>query len=116
MKVEPFLGQTSDADKAFPGIKDFRVTIIEDPFGYYVSDAAQRKSVYTKASARVMHRCANSRCQQGGLNIQRLVMFSAPGQHDIRCPGHDGSPQGRRMGDPCDNRFAVTLDVEHDND
>lgn len=114
MKPVPLFGQTSDVNKAFPGIKDFRVTIMEDPGGYYVRDPVLRKSVYTKASARPVHNCANRHCQQGGLNIQRLVLFSAPGQHDIRCPGHDGSPQGRRMGDPCDNRFAVTLEVEHD--
>ncbi|MDP2376093.1 hypothetical protein [Reyranella sp.] len=111
---QPFLGYTNDVDKAFPGIRDFRVTVTEDPGGYYVRDAAQRMNVYTKGSAARVHRCANPQCQQGGLDIQRLVLFSGPGSHAISCPGHDGSPKGRRKGDQCDNHFDVTIEIERE--
>lgn len=108
---EPFLGYTNDVSKAFPGIKDFRVTIAEDPNGYYLTSDRQRERTYRKGDP-TRHPCANPRCQQGGLDIQQLVMVLGPGTYNFDCEGHDGSPKGRRKGDPCDNRFSVKVDVE----
>ena len=83
----PFLGTTTDRNAAFPGIAQIKFSVSQDPYG------------------------ANPRCQQGGLLTQQIVLFHPDGECDFPCNGHEGTPAGRRKGDPCDNRFKVTLEV-----
>lgn len=107
----PFLGETTDREKAFPDIESLELTIVQDPCGHYARNAWQRASRYTKTNIPRRLGCLNPRCQQGGLDLQQIVTFWSPGQHSFPCNGHEGTPKGRRKGDPCDNRFDVTLAV-----
>lgn len=106
---KPFLGETTDRDKAFYGINSFELTVVQDRFGHYTSHAWQREVRYTKADIPRHLRCANPRCQQGGLDLQQTVNFWPSGERSFPCNGHEGTPKGRRQGDPCDNVFVVTL-------
>lgn len=108
-KAKPFLGETTDRDKAFYGIAAFELTIVQDRFGMYTREAWQRESRYTKSDVPRYLACANPRCQQGGLDLQQIVNFWPSGERTAHCSGHEGSPNGRRPGDPCDNSFVVTL-------
>lgn len=45
------------------------------------------------------------------LPTQQIVPFHPDAEHDFPCSGHEGTPAGRCKGNPCDNRFAVTLKV-----
>ena len=108
---KPFLGETSDAGKAFASIESFELEVTQDPDGYYTTEAWQRISRFTMANIQRELACANPNCRQGGLDLQRLVLFSIPGTGSRRCPGHEGSPGGRRRGDSCDNRFEFVLSV-----
>jgi hypothetical protein len=67
----PFLGvPTNDRNAAFPGIAEFSFAVAQDPYGYYPSDASRRSATYSKSTLPSQIRCANPRCQQGGLETQ----------------------------------------------
>ncbi len=106
-----FLGTTTDANKAFPGIEEIDMTVSQDPYGYYSKHDWQRTSHFNKNSIGSHLGCLNPRCQQGGLNLQNIVLFHPDGEHVFYCKGHEGTPGGRKIGDPCDNRFTVRLAV-----
>ncbi|MEQ6335629.1 hypothetical protein [Sphingobium sp. MK2] len=108
-KGKPFLGETHDRAKAFPGIIALELTVTQDRWEHYTTKDWQRKSHYTLDNIQPFHRCANPRCQQGGLNLQHVVLYQSNGEHTMYCNGHEGTPAGRRKGDPCDNSFVVTL-------
>lgn len=108
-KSEPFLGTTTDRNKAFPDIKEMTVVVTQDPWESYRRTPAVPTHTYTKLSLSRFERCMNPRCQQGGLDLQNIVLFREDGQHEVYCRGHEGSPNGRRVGDPCDNVFTVKL-------
>jgi hypothetical protein len=108
-RARPFLGETTNRDKAFAGIDAFELTVVQDRFGMYTREAWQRESRYTKSSGPRYLTCANPRCHQGGLDLQQIVNFWPSGERTFPCNGHEGTPKGRRRGDPCDNSFVVTL-------
>jgi hypothetical protein len=108
-KPKPFLGETTDRDKAFFGIASFELKVVEDPFGHHTREGG-REYRFTKSNIPRYLKCANPRCQQGGLDLQQIVNFGSAGQTTLYCNGHEGSPAGRRKGDPCDNSFIVTLE------
>lgn len=108
-KGKPFLGETHDRAKAFPGITALELTVTQDRWGHYTDQAWQRESRYTLDNLPRYQSCANQRCQQGGLDLQHVVLFWSNGEHTMYCNGHEGTPAGRRKGDPCDNSFIVTL-------
>ena len=106
---KPFLGETTDRSKAFSGIDSFELAVVQDRFEQYTREPWQRELRYTKDDVPRYLACANPRCQQGGLDLQQVVNFWPSGQRTIHCNGHEGTPKGRRLGDPCDNSFVVTL-------
>jgi hypothetical protein len=108
----PFLGETHDRDRAFPDIEELELTVVQDKFGHYTRQGQPRESHYTKGDIPRHLSCANPRCQQGGLDLQRIVMFWREGQSTVHCNGHEGTPKGRRKGDPCENRFEITLAIK----
>ena len=107
--AKPLLGETTDRNCAFPGIATLEVSIVQDRWGHYTSKASQREAHYTLSNIPKYHRCTNPRCQQGGLDLQEIALYLANGEHALACRGHEGSPAGRRQGDPCDNTFVVTI-------
>ena len=109
---KPFLGTTTNVNDAFPGIKEIDITIVQDPYGYYCQHEWQRVSRYTKSTLPNHVQCTNPRCQQGGIDLQSFVLSHSNGEFDISCNGHEGTPAGRRKGDPCDNHFNIKLTIE----
>jgi hypothetical protein len=110
-KPTPFFGTTTDVNHAFPGIEAIDITITQDTYGHYLQRDWQRSSRFSKSTIPSHFRCANPRCQQGGLNLQNIVLFLPDCQHEFSCNGHEGTPAGRKKGDPCDHRFTVQLSV-----
>lgn len=110
-RARPFLGETDDREKAFADFKTIDLTIIQDPFEQYATSEWQRTRRFTKADLPRRLECLNPRCQQGGLDLQQIVEFWASGKHHFSCNGHEGTPQGRRVGQACDNSFEVTVAV-----
>lgn len=112
---KPFLGETTDKDKAFFGIDAFELAVVQDRFGHYTQDGLPRVARFTKDNIPRNLSCANPRCRQGGLDLQSIVNFWPSGEMTLPCGGHEGSPAGRRQGDPCDNSFAITLEKSAGN-
>ena len=113
-RSKPFLGETTDKSKAFAGIVSFELKVVQDRFGNYTIEPWQRESRFTLANIVPHLACVNPRCQQGGLELQRIVLFQSAGKHTFPCNGHEGSPRGRRQGDPCDNSFEIELTVKRE--
>ena len=113
---QPFLGTTTDRNQAFPGIKALKVTVVQDPYGYYCKEPWQRTAVYSKQTIPRYIPCKNPRCQQSEIDLQQLVFLQGSGTHTIHCEGHEGTPKGRRKGAPCDNVFTITIDVTKEED
>jgi hypothetical protein len=108
----PFLGTTTDKNAAFPDIASMTIDVEQDKYGNYSQHEWQRKSTYTKASIPRFARCLNPRCQQGGLDLQTFVIIHSDGTYTYPCSGHEGSPKGRRVGNPCMNSFTVTVKIK----
>lgn len=114
--AKPFLGETPDRSKAFPGIAALELSIVQDRWAHYTQKAWQRESRYSLADIPRHLRCVNPRCQQGGLDLQQVALFWSSGEYTMHCSGHEGSPGGRRKGDPCDNSFIVTIQKTQEGD
>jgi hypothetical protein len=115
-EYRPFLGETHDRNRAFPSIDELELIVVQDKWGHYTRDGQPRESRYTKDDIPRHLSCVNPRCQQGGLDLQKFVMVWSDGHHNVWCNGHEGTPKGRRKGDPCENRFDVTLTVKRSNE
>lgn len=111
-KSMPFFGTTTNVDEAFPEIDEIDIIIEQDPYGYYCQHESGRISHYKKSTMPRYEQCANPRCNQGGIDLQNFVLFHSNGEYDLSCKGHEGSPAGRRKGDPCDNYFKIKLNVK----
>lgn len=114
-KYQSFLGTpTNDVNKAFPDIKSIDITIDRDPYGWYCSKKGQKIVHFTKSSLQRFVNCPNPLCQQGGLDLQAIISYRDSDEFTLSCKGHEGSPKGRRKGDPCDNAFKITLKIERE--
>ena len=109
----PFLGTTTDRNDAFAGIDEIDITITQDPYGYHLkADDWRRTSRFTKSTIPRHYACVNPRCQRGGIDLQKIVLFHPSGEFSFTCNGDEGTPAGRKKGDPCDNRFDIKLSVK----
>lgn len=109
---KPLFGrETSKFGEVFPDIVSLEMMIVQDRFGQYTKDGQPAEHRFTHTTATSHLACVNSRCQQGGLDLQRILSFSN-GEHSHSCNGHEGTPKGRRKGAPCGNTFEVALHVE----
>lgn len=112
-RSRPFFGETDDPEKAFPGIS-FSLQIKQDKYGHYRRSDHHGQSRFTKSNTPRYLKCINPKCQQGGMDLQSFVNFNQSGEYHYHCNGHEGSPKGRRKGDPCDNDFEVVLEKTED--
>jgi hypothetical protein len=110
-------GKPTSFSEAFPGIGDFRIEIDQDHWGFHSMPEWRRKLIFTPDHPPPEEiSCVNPRCQQGGLNL-RSYIYDADQRAEawvfedtVSCPGHEGSPQGRRVGRPCDVAWQVKME------
>ena len=102
-----FVTSTNDPREAFPDIQSLDLEVSQDPCGNYSHNKAMKSSRFTMDNLRPYIRCLNPQCQQGGLELQNLILFWPDGEETFRCNGHEGTPKGRRKGAPCDNYFKI---------
>ena len=104
-----FFGEpTTDRKKAFPELKSLDITIIKDPVGFGDTTA----DLYNETNFPHTVRCTNSKCKQGGLELQNIVGFYENGEYEFPCNGHEGTPAGRKIGPRCHVMFKVKLAIE----
>ena len=106
----PFLGTVASFREAFPRVKTLRLVGRQrgDASGEY-----QREEHYTESNVPQVIRCSNPRCQQGGYDLMPYMLSISPDnpnyEGEIYCSGHEGTPKGRRKGDPCWNRLTFSI-------
>jgi len=118
MATVPFLGgRPVPFREAFPNIGDFRIEIEQDCWNFHTLPKWQRTLIFTPSHPPPETvRCVNPRCQQGGLLLRNYLytadMRNGPWKFEetFSCHGHEGSPQGRRIGRPCDVAWKVMMD------
>lgn len=116
MKNKPFLaGEPVPFRKAYPDVKSLLFTATERGA---VGDREQRDYRYTESNMPAKLGCSNPRCQQGGYELQpmldALTHDQQPGyEADWLCNGHEGSPQGRRKGQPCMNSLSLKIELTY---
>jgi hypothetical protein len=111
---KPFLGTPTTFSKAYPS---FRSLVIRVKNHGYLASPMQREQVYSKPSIPRVIPCPNPRCQQGGYDLTAIIItmeherntkFSA----HYSCNGHEGTPKGRRKGNPCMNSVELEFEAE----
>jgi hypothetical protein len=110
--TRPLLGPAKTLLSAFPHIARIEVRVVEE--NAYVG--WRRDRVFQNDVPAAIP-CSNPRCREGGYDIANLIYFVAEGRKTndeitIRCNGHEGSPKGRRRGDPCTNRACITATAD----
>lgn len=113
MSTRPFLGTVSSFAEAYPNVRTLRVEAIEHG---EVRNEWQRRNTYSETDLPSQIPCSNPHCKQGGFDLNTTFLFLT---HDnktqyettLYCPGHEGSPKGRRKGDACFNYLEVKVEV-----
>lgn len=117
-KIRPLFGEPTNFLGAFPTVESIRVELEESgdfPIG---QPAFLRKRSLRDNDVGSSLRCSNPRCKQGGFSIQNAVSSMVAERERskelaVRCNGHEGSPKGRRVGDPCTNRIKATVQITY---
>jgi hypothetical protein len=110
--TRPFLPETTNKSEAFPGIAALEIKVSQDPYGMFVQQEHRRTATYSLHNIPRRVGCLNPKCQQGGFDLQMQVSFGDCVDRKLYCSGHEGTPAGRRKGDPCSNVFTVTVRTE----
>jgi hypothetical protein len=116
MRTKAFLaGEAATFADAFPTIANITVEVVR---GEYYSAGKPVTERYTERTVRPRIACPNPCCRQGGLDIGRLIQYMVWGAETKKelvefCSGHEGSPNGRRIGRPCDNSWTVTITIAY---
>jgi hypothetical protein len=114
-RVRPLLaGTPTTLRKAHPGIRRIDVHAVQEGD---VGWNWQRDQRFADDGVPTRIDCGNKRCRRGGYDLSGIVSSLAYTRHEhsefsIRCEGDEGSPGGRRRGDPCTNRLRVTVKAE----
>jgi hypothetical protein len=111
--TKPWLAHnTGNFGEAFPNVEGIDFTIDDNPWGWY-NVRGHRPLRFTSASATSFIPCPNDRCRRGGFDFGTFLRNHTYGSKitDIDksypCGGDEGTPAGRRKGDPCMNSFKV---------
>jgi hypothetical protein len=107
-------------EKAYPMVESIRVEVRPSGEGFEpFRNETERLDVYNEKSIPAIINCRNPRCYGGGLNLDYLIRWAVVESKQTEyeayksCGGYEGSPKGRRKGDPCDTRFRVKVDVTY---
>ena len=112
MKNQLFLGVPSSFTTAYPQIKNLTFNGIQ---GNSLKNDKQEIS-YSERSIPQNIPCSNSRCNQGGYDLQGILiaittskMSSYEGK--FSCCGHEGTHKDRVKGSPCLNRISFKIET-----
>lgn len=106
----PFVPKT-DFEGAFPNIESITVDVTEiEEYG----NEHDRK--YSKGNFGQYINCSNTQCYNGGFSIGDAIgslYFKklTEGEGEADCQGYEGSPKGKRKGDPCEHKFRYKINI-----
>lgn len=122
MVYTPFLkGEPTTFDKVFPSVQSLTLKGKEHgDFQEVLSIPLERRSTlhYTESNLPAKIPCSNPKCQQGGYELQWIIDGIVRGrdtyyENTYHCNGHEGTPKGRRKGDPCCNYIDIKIELEY---
>lgn len=115
----PWLARsTGNFGEAFPNVEAIDFTIDDNPWGWY-NVRGHRPLHFTSASATSFIPCPNDRCRRGGFDFGTFLRNHTYGakitdvDQSYPCNGDEGTPAGRRKGDPCMNSFKVRGTIKY---
>ena len=115
----PWLARrTGNFGEAFPNVEAIDFTIDDNPWGWY-NVRGHRPLHFTSASATSFISCPNDRCRRGGFDFGTFLRNHTYGSkitsvdQSYSCNGDEGTPAGRRKGDPCMNSFKVKGTIKY---
>jgi len=118
-KTTPWLARsTGNFGEAFPNVEAIDFTIDDNPWGWY-NVRGHRPLHFTSASATSFIPCPNDRCRRGGFDFGTFLRNHTCGakitdvDQSYPCNGDEGTPAGRRKGDPCMNSFKVKGTIKY---
>ena len=118
-KTTPWLARsTGNFGEAFPNVEAIDFTIDDNPWGWY-NVRGHRPLHFTSASATSFIPCPNDRCRRGGFDFGTFLRNHPYGakitdvDQSYPCNGDEGTPAGRRKGDPCMNSFKVKGTIKY---
>jgi hypothetical protein len=117
MTHRPFLGTVSSLRQAYPEVKTL---FFEGEQSGELAREHQRHLRYSESTLPAKIPCGNPRCRQGGFDLNTTLMSVAhdkkPGSEGkLYCNGHEGTPKGRRIGDPCFNTVSFILSITYED-
>jgi hypothetical protein len=117
MSDPPFFGTVSTFRQAYPQVKTL---CFEGEQSGELAREHQRQMRYSESTLPGKIPCANPRCRQGGFDLNTTLMAvtqdTNPGfEGKLYCSGHEGTPKGRRIGDPCYNSVNFVLSVTYED-
>lgn len=106
---------------SFPELEAALMEYYETGEGVYERWRGNPPTTYTKPHqvTEMLMACSNPRCERGGYEIDREIhMMILGGKMTHRqlvtyCPGDEGSPKGRKKGNPCENALHVRLTLKY---
>jgi len=109
-ELRRFLATESSFSEAHPTIQAAKMSYVMSDYGSEV-----REGFWTPDDDPKI-RCLNPLCQRGGFDIGREVQMMiclglTSKDLNLRCDGDEGSPKGRRTGQPCEYMLKGTLSI-----
>jgi hypothetical protein len=120
MERQFLFGAAKNLKEAFPEIESALIEHYETGDGTYDYNLKAVPSTYTvpRQVREPLMRCSNPRCERGGYEIDREIRNmtlskSCSSEFILDCHGDEGSPKGRKKGNPCMNRLHVRLTLKY---
>ena len=107
-----FFGELATFAKAYPNIESASVEYVESSFGI-----EEGKHFHNVANGGLI-RCRNPRCFRGGYELEMIISGMERNKEtestgSLHCPGDEGTPKGRKLGEPCGNKIDYTVKIKY---
>jgi hypothetical protein len=107
-----FFAKLTTFANACPNIESASVEYVESSFGI-----EEGKHFHNAANGGLI-RCGNPRCFRGGYEMEIVISGmernkETESKGTLICQGDEGTPKGRKLGDPCGNRIDYTVKIKY---
>jgi hypothetical protein len=108
-----FAPLTSSFSTAFPTLESVSIKYTSSEMGHN-----ETLGYWNFSQQGGLIRCQNPRCQRGGYELEHIVsgMISehlAEKSFRLHCPGYEGTPKGRHIGESCAYSISGTIKIKY---
>lgn len=102
----------SSFSQAFPAVESAYFEYEE------LSITGTKKGIFSISGRGGVMPCGNPQCRRGGYELDRILHSMTPNKTTelkvhLHCPGDEGTPKGRKKGDPCDMSVDGVIKVKY---